>query len=53
VLKTTPDMLKYITFQNDVCAPASRSSGPKDNFSTGQALNDLNDGLATVQRRSC
>jgi hypothetical protein len=28
---------------------ASRSSGPKDEFSTGQALNDLKDGLAAVQ----
>jgi hypothetical protein len=40
--KTTP--LKYITFQNDVCATRVPLSGPKDNFSTDQALNVLRSG---------
>jgi hypothetical protein len=28
---------------------ASRSSGPKDEFNTGQALNDLKHGIATFK----
>ena len=43
------DMIKVYHISDRRLCHASRSSGPKDNFSTGQALNDLKDGLAAVQ----
>jgi hypothetical protein len=44
-----PDMSEVYQISERRLCHASRSSGPKDEFSTGQALNDLKDGIATFK----